>query len=1688
MIQKITRLGIALVFLFVFAPFQKANATHINGSDISYRCLGGDTYQIVVKVYRDCSGVAVPSSISVDVSSTCATTSVSCAMDVSLNSPPGSSTGQEVSQLCPGSLALSTCSGGTLPGVQVYTYVGTVVVTPGCGLYTFNYNDCCRNTSNNLLDPFAPSLGFGVQATLNSSLVSCDDAPTFSSLPVPYFCLNQGVNYSHGAADPDGDSLVYSLIVPSDGTNPLTYQGTYSATNPLPTNGGFGFDPQSGQMTFVPTSQGVYVVDVLVSEYRNGVLIGTTMRDIQIIIIPCNNSAPQVSNSLSMFNVTGGVVLDNNSLGVCPGTNISFAIGARDPDGQAITVSSNIATSIPGATLTTTTVGGTDSVRVVFSWTPSGLDTGFRYFTVQFEDNACPITGLQLFTYDISVLTGTYAGPDKNYCPAGGPVQVNVYGGNHFSWTPTSGIVTANPDSSKLTIAPLVTTDYIVHSDLMGGCKTLDTVTVFVVPDITSTITSPDDTICLNSSTTLLVTTGPSGQAPFVYSWGPAIGGVISPSSANTEVRPLTTTNYTVTITSSAGCIIKDTFRVVIEGIGPKVNILTTGNYLCPGTPVVLTASVSALSCGPVADPQNPCLPNSNYVLQDLGTGTANGNFGITPYAGAYADARSQFIYRASELQAFGLTAGTITDLAFNVILHGSTSPYNNFSIKMGCTSLSQLTTTFVGGLNTVLAPQPYTAAAGWNTHTLDTAFNWDGFSNLIVEVCYDNTISNSGYDAVYYTTTPTLNSTLWRAQSLSTSSGCTSFITGTVAQNRPNTRFVMCQAPVDNFSFVWNGSDGSQLPDTSTVTFPLNHDVVYSLTVTDGICSGDTSISMFVDSSVLINAGNDTVICNSQSVQLHAALSTPTIPYCIAGYNIGIIPYSAITPAGNVIAGPSGDDVVSNALLLPFPFKVFCSSTTAISSTFYISTNGFISFSANQGSGCCSGQNLPNTGTPNNVIALAWEDLNTGAGGSIDYFVSGNAPNRIGVIRWNGVSYYGGGGNITGQIQLYENGNVVEIHVFSQNNPGQTNTLGIEDATGTAAAVPPGFNSSAWVVSSPIAFRFTPQSGGNTVSSWQWSPNYNVDNDSAATTIVSPDTSVNYVVTANFASGCVTTDTVRIDIGNFPYTLVGTPDSICAGDTAHLVFTGNGSTYNWTPAASLSSATVSSPYASPSATTTYRVIATDSLGCGITDTVVVHVKTHLPITLGSDTIICPADSLILSPSGGPYISYLWSRGDTVSTISTGVQAQNTQNYFVRINDGTCFYNSDTIIVSKRVLSQIVVQPSGDTAVCVGDSIHISGDPGYQSYLWSSGDTTQLLTINTAGNYSYIAIDSNGCVLQSQDTAFVLSLQHPSALINTTADTICIGQTTAILSATADSSIVHIWNPGNVIADTLVVSNAGTYYLLANNKGCSSNDSVIISAVQPPVLDLGADQNLCACDTVVSLTSDVVGNHYAWSTSDSTRSIAVRQQGTYSLTVTDLNGCSANDVVTLAFHCLTVDATVADPATATVFAGRNAVLDANTADYSSTFTYLWTPPVSLQDSTNEQAHVQQAQTTTTYWVKVTDQINGCVAYDSTILTVVPPGVPPMPNAFSPNGDGLNDTYGPAIPQGLQGVYTIVQMRIYNRWGQLVFNTNTPWDGNFNGTPQPADTYVYYITMSGPDQHDPNLTTQYTLTGSFTLLH
>ena len=156
------------VFVLLLAFFFSAgsvSASHSQGADLTYECLGGNQYRVTLSFYRDCAGVAAPNAAIITVSS------AMCGQNFTINLNPLPGTGQEVSPIC--QTATTECTGGVLPGVQEYIYTNTVTLPANCSDWVFSYDLCCRNTATNtIFDPGNQNIR--VEATLDNLNVICN--------------------------------------------------------------------------------------------------------------------------------------------------------------------------------------------------------------------------------------------------------------------------------------------------------------------------------------------------------------------------------------------------------------------------------------------------------------------------------------------------------------------------------------------------------------------------------------------------------------------------------------------------------------------------------------------------------------------------------------------------------------------------------------------------------------------------------------------------------------------------------------------------------------------------------------------------------------------------------------------------------------------------------------------------------------------------------------------------------------------------------------------------------------------------------------------------------------------------------------------------------------------------------------------------------------------------------------------------------------------------------------------------------------------------------------------------------------------------------------------------------------------------------------------------------------------------
>jgi hypothetical protein len=506
-----------LVVALILSSAQQSRATHAMGMEITYRSLGGLNYEFTINFYRDCnSGFGAPGSANMTIQST------SCGINTTTNlvliSGP-----TDITPLCPAEV--SNCSGGANPGFEQFVYQGTYTLPSTCSDYVFSYQIVNRNSMITNLQN-AASHPLHVRSTLDNT-AGPNTSPFFTTVPVPYICTGQPVVYVNGAIDQEGDSLTYTLVnALGNGGTALVYNAPYTSTYPLTTTTGtFPFDNITGTMSFTPNGLQTCAVSIRIDEYRAGTLIGSAMRDVQVVVVNCPaNNQPFIASS-GIINLSGGALIDSNSVSICAGVPLSFDIVGSDSDaGDILSMSTNLAQAIPGATFTTT---GTNPVIGSFSWVPpTNSDVGFKPFTVTIDDDVCPIIGRQYVPFDILVLPSTYAGPDVSICAGGAGTQLSATGGTVFSWTPTTGL--SDPSIANPIATPMLTTLYTVTSNYLGPCLMTDDVLVTVLAN--SGPFTGDDSVCTSSVETYSV--------PFVigntYAWAVTGGSITSGAGTNT--------------------------------------------------------------------------------------------------------------------------------------------------------------------------------------------------------------------------------------------------------------------------------------------------------------------------------------------------------------------------------------------------------------------------------------------------------------------------------------------------------------------------------------------------------------------------------------------------------------------------------------------------------------------------------------------------------------------------------------------------------------------------------------------------------------------------------------------------------------------------------------------------------------------------------------------------------------------------------------------------------------------------------------------------------------------------------------------------------------------------------------------------------------------------------------------------
>lgn len=593
-----TRFGIITLLLLAcsFLMPTEVEASHIMGYDVNYQCINNCTIRVEQRAYRDCTGSSIISPTPFQF----VPQTTGCGLPTPLG-PWSAQQVQEVTPICGTIQTQCSQSGATINGVEEYYWWRDYDI---CGLgnciFTLEWTTCCRNPA--ITNTNSSSIWVGA-TTLNTGLSQCNNSPSFTNPPVPYICQGQPYTFNQGAVDAEGDSLAYSLgtCYNNNGNSPIVYNAGYSAAQPLGPTWNVSINPITGDITVTPNPTGNIVVGVLcvyVEEWRNGQLINTIARDIQMTVIPCPGNTLPSSNGVA--NLSGGVQNSAWDITVCAGTPLSFDIPTIDPDaGQTQTLFWN-SLIFPGTGATfgagvqNDTITGNQPTGT-FTWTPQ--TTGVYVVTFTVMDDACPITGQNQYSVTINVqgglpnagITATPTGCTNvslNANPGTGGTGPYIY-----QWY-GDGNLDVNPNNTNQTLshtypAPGTYIANVLITDNFG-CQSvlIDTV---IIPTGPTADAGPDISICSGYPIQL----GSQDIPTQSYNWFPTTG-LSDPSISDPVFNYVNTTGSPVTLSFTVSategfCTSFDYVDVTVFPT-PTANITGT-NQICVGGQTTLTAT-----------------------------------------------------------------------------------------------------------------------------------------------------------------------------------------------------------------------------------------------------------------------------------------------------------------------------------------------------------------------------------------------------------------------------------------------------------------------------------------------------------------------------------------------------------------------------------------------------------------------------------------------------------------------------------------------------------------------------------------------------------------------------------------------------------------------------------------------------------------------------------------------------------------------------------------------------------------------------------------------------------------------------------------------------------------------------------------------------------------------------------------
>lgn len=1806
-------LRVAKCYAWLFIPLfflTDVQASHLMGGNLSYEYLGinGSTgnydYRVTLTIYRLCD----PGSSQLPP-----TMLLGAYQD-----DPGNPSGNKLllndiamplisQQFIQPPNANDSCT--FLPNVCVEEgiYQGVIGVPANSTGYYFIADRCCRNNNIANIDN-AGGTGQAYYAQVPPPTI-VNNSPTFASAPVPFLCAGDTVSVLNQAFDADGDLLIYNFVTPyagiSNNGNPnpgppnsytwpvpnIIYAFGYSQASPFGTGGFISIDTTTGLASYVAPNQGFYVVAVEIKEYRNGVLIGVTRRDIQLIIITCPvNPAPNLAPGSTTTTYT-----------IQEGGTLCFNVAFNDANNDSLFLTRNgdIFYSIltnPPATLSPTS--GLGSITSQFCWSTScnqGRTTPYQFSAVA-TDNGCPAKTTNI-VYTINVTPAVQPpainGPDTLCVNAASGIaySLSTTGGYTYNWLVTNGSQVSGGTTGNISVNFNSNGTATVSAIAVNpfGCVA-DTVTKTVfIRALPAAVAGTDKAFCSGGTAQL---GGPS-TAGVSYAWSPATG--LSNSSISNPIVTITnttglpqSTTYILTTTQN-GCSNKDTVVVTsnpfpVASAGNNVSICSgssapLGSLPTSGFTYTWIPS-TGLSNGSISNPvitlstantipdtllYSVIVENSfgckdsdtvQVVVRPVPVATAGTDISFCSGASGTIGSASTANYTYSWSPATGLANSTSSSTTVTLTTTQTTNdtvPYIVTTTLFGCTAKDTV--------NVIVRPIPL-SNAGINkllctgsTITIGTAstsgytYNWTPSTGLSsTSISNPSLILNispgaTDPDTLFYVVNTTLNG----CSSSDTVQIILSPVPTAVAGN--DVKFcsgltVNIGTPaVSGYTYSWSPGTGISNASIAQPTLTLTNSglvfdtIPYIMTVNWFGCTDRDTILAIVKPLPLSEAGAaNASLCDGDTLTLGTAstagytyswtpgtglssttsssplltvsnpgpgiiLQTYTVTSVWNGCNskdsikITINPLPVVTSIASsnpICAGAtttltaSGASTYNWALLSAPLTSIGTGSTLNVSpavTTSYLVTGTSSTNCSNADTITITVNQLPNVAiTSVNDTICNGDTILLNGSGAVTY-------------TWSTP----GGGSIGSGTPLSISPTVNTTYILNgtdANNCSNLDTLAITvnpaatvNAIIGSISLCPGVTGVQYWVNNPNPTSvYSWNISNGSIQGGQGTDTVIVDWDSAGTGFIS----VVEITDRGCESDSIVLN-VSINIILTPAAPTG-PTTLCANQAQGQVYSNlntPGSTYNWfanggTVVSGNGTGTVTVDWttAGPAIVALwYEETSTtvDTVCFGISDTIYVSLS-PVPQTsaITGSPAICVSDTGSFSVTNTSGSTYQWT--NSAGTILSGNGSNAVTSIWsssgtatISVTETNSFGCTGLPVTYSVTVNALPAANAGsDASICIGDSTTLSASGG-TSYLWSpstgldnSGIANPIANPVNTTNYIVLVTDGNGCKNTDTTTVFVNPLPIVSAGSNVS---ICIGKSTQLI---ASGGATYNWTPSTGLDNTGIYNPTAnpvlttTYsVLVTDGNGCKNNAQVTVTVNPLPTAQAGPDTILCNGSSIVLQAGG--GVSYQWTPATGLNNPAIANPiaspttpTTYTVTVTDINGCTDDDALDIAINAQPDAQFELDTAFTRVSCEGVKIKTINLS--TDAVDYLWLFGDGNTSTNFEPAYLYPFGTNTTLTLITTN--NQCT--DTTAIPIVLSDlseyVKGLPNSFSPNGDGINDCFDLRKKTDFKDCST---WYVFNRWGEMVFQSTSGdhcWNGRKNNTGDPLPTGTYFFKL------------------------